>query len=469
LTTTSFPPINFWKWDFGVTTLTNDTSRLQNPTYTYNAAGTYNATFIVESIKGCRDTLHPIVTIVDKPDFFISKDTLICTVDTLQLHSNVTTGNIIWSPNFMINNVTSFNPFVSPDVTTTYSATYTDQFGCVASAPVVVSVVNEVTLLAINDTTICRTDTATLNLNTDALYFNWTVSASTTIISTIKNPVVLPTASLTTYHVKASISNKCFKEKDITVKTVPYPLAIVSGDNQICFGKSAQLNASGGSSYIWSPSNYLSNANIANPVSIFPKQTITYTLTVKDTFGCPKPVTKTFTVNVIKLVADAGPADTSIVLGQPLQLTATGSTNYLWTPNTWLNTDNVFNPLANPQNNIKYTVEVSNNIGCKAIDTINVKVFFLPPDLYVPSAFSPDKNGNNDNFKPIPLGIKSLEKFSVYNRFGQLVFTTSKIGAGWDGTVKGVPQNTGTFVWQASATDYKNKKIFKKGTVILIR
>jgi gliding motility-associated-like protein len=468
LTTTSYPPVNYWFWDFGVTTLTNDTSRSQNPTYTYTSAGTYNATFIVETVKGCRDTLYPIVEIVDKPVFIISNDTLICTVDTLQLRSNVNTGIVTWSPNYMINNVNSFNPLVSPDVTTTYTAFYQDPSGCTNTASVTVKVVNDVTLLAINDTTICRTDTAKLNLNTDALYFVWT-PASVIVNPTVKNPSIFPTAPSTLFSVKASISNKCFKNKDITVKTVPYPIPIATSNAPICFGKDAQLNATGGSIYSWSPTIYLNNANIAGPIVQLPQRTTNYTVTVRDTLGCPKPVSKSVLVEVIKIIADAGPSDTSIVLGQPLNLLAIGSVNYLWSPDRWLSSTIIPNPVSNPENNITYTVVVSNNFGCIATDTINVKVFFLPPDVYVPSAFTPNKDGSNDNFKPIALGIKSLENFSVFNRWGQQLFNTTKIGAGWDGTLKGIKQDAGTYVWTIAATDYKNKKIVRKGSVILIR
>ncbi len=475
-TTTNYPPLVYWKWDFGVTTLTNDTSRLPNPTYSYATAGPYIATLIVESNKGCRDTISQDVTITDKANLIISKDTLICTVDTLQLQSNVNTGTITWSPNVVINNTNSYNPFVSPDITQIYTANYTDPFGCKATESVKVSVVNEVTLLSINDTTICRTDEAKLNLNTDALYFIWTSTPASTITTpTIRNPIILPTDPFTTYHVKASISNKCFKDKDISVKTVPYPIVTASATSPICFGKDAQLNASGGSKYLWSPPIYLSNINISNPKVLNPLKTTTYTVSVSDTFGCPKPVSKSIIVDVIKIIADAGPSDTSIVLDQPLFLNATSNTtgivNYFWpTPNTWLSDINSKNPIANPLNNITYKVEVSNSIGCTDSDTINVKVFFLPPDIYVPAAFTPNApDGKNDLFRPIPLGIKSLELFSVYSRWGQLLYTTNKINVGWDGKYKGIPQGSGTYVWQANATDYKNKQVSRKGTVILIR
>ena len=468
ITTTNFPPVDYWLWDFGDQTTNADTSRIKSPTYTYATAGNYLAQLIVGTSKGCRDTISVPVKIVDKPDFTISRDTLICTIDTLLLRSSATVGKITWTPRYMISDTTSFNPLVSPDVTTRYTAFYENPVGCNNTASVLVKVVTKVTFISADDTTICRTDSARLILKTDALYFNWT-PANLILDPKIQNPIIFPTDSITTFHVSASISNKCFKEDDIIVRTAPYPVAEILGEDPICFGKNSQLNATGGSIYLWSPPAYLNNINIPNPIAIFPKQSISYTVSVKDTFGCPKPMFKTFKVNVTKIIADAGPSDTSVVLGQTLQLTASGSINYSWSPATYLDNPNIATPISTPQNNITYTVFVSNLTGCIATDTINVKVFFLPPDIYVPSAFTPGGDEKNDLFRPIPLGIKSLESFAVYNRWGLLLYKTSKIGDGWDGKYMGVPQDPGTFVWQANATDYKNKKIFKKGTVILIR
>ena len=133
-------------------------------------------------------------------------------IDTLQLiaKAGIPGGNVTWSPNYNINNINSFTPLVSPDVTTVYHVQFKDNFGCVANDSVKVNVVNDVSLQAANDTSICRTDNVGLQLKTDALYFTWT-PAATLNKSTIQNPVALPTAALTTYHVVASISKKCFK------------------------------------------------------------------------------------------------------------------------------------------------------------------------------------------------------------------------------------------------------------------
>ena len=470
LTTAAYGVVNKWQWDFGVTGINTDVSTIKTPTYSYAAAGDYTASLIVSTSKGCIDTLQQKVSILDKPPFSIAPhDTLICVIDTLKLVATAgTPGSITWSPNYNINDTHSFNPLVSPDVTTTYQVQFTDNFGCVGKDSVKVNVVNQVSLQASNDTSICRTDSLQLKLNTDALYFSWTPVATISNPS-IKNPSVLPVDPLTVYTVRASISNKCFKTANIRVKTVPYPVAMAGKDTSVCFGESASLHASGGSIYSWSPVTYLTNPLISNPVSFQPLNSIQYIVTVRDTLGCPKPKTDTMKVTVVKIIADAGPRDTSVVINQPLQLTATGSINYLWTPPTWLSNPNIANPVSLPKENIVYTVKVSDAQGCFGLDTINVRLFKVAPDLLVPTAFSPDADGVNDIFRPIALGIRSLESFRVYNRWGQLVYSTTQIGAGWDGKFKGVDQPVGTFVWYAEATDYLNKKIKKKGSVILIR
>jgi gliding motility-associated-like protein len=468
--TTNHGVIDFWKWDFGITNLSNDTSRIRNATYTYPDAGMYNVSLIVKNSKGCVDTLFKQITITENANLIISRDTLICSVDTIQLRSNFNVGTITWSPSSMIiGSANSFNPLVSPDVTTTYTATYLSPTGCSATKNVTVRVVNEVTLLALVDTTICRGDTIRINTNTDALYFNWT-PASLILNPTIRNPQIFPTLPITDFFVKASISNKCFKEGTVRVTTVPYPVANITGPSRICYGQDAQLSASGGSIYAWTPASFLNNPNIPNPISVKPFSSISYTVRVTDVLGCPKPVFKTFPLEVIKVNVNAGPADTSIVLNQPLLLNGTSNaTIFSWTPGTDLSVTDILNPISNTANDITYTLTATNNIGCSGSDSIKVKVFNLPPDIYVPSAFTPDGDVKNDVIRPIALGIKKLEYFSIYNRFGELLFRTSDIGRGWDGTYKGQKQLPATYVWQAEAIDYKDKRVFKKGTVILIR
>ncbi|MEO6454737.1 MAG: T9SS type B sorting domain-containing protein, partial [Ginsengibacter sp.] len=212
---------------------------------------------------------------------------------------------------------------------------------------------------------------------------------------------------------------------------------------------------------------FLNNPNIANPVAN-PVTDVGYTVTVSDTLGCPKSVSDQVLINVLDIVADAGPSDTSVVVNQPLQLNASGGEFYIWTPSSGLNNSDLNDPIARLNNSQQYVVTVT-QASCFDTDTINITVYKVDPGLYVPSAFTPDNNGINDVFRPIPIGMKRISYFRVYNRWGKLIFSSSRIGKGWDGTFQGKPQDAAVFVWMAEGVDYLDKKVTKKGSVVLIR
>ncbi len=468
-TTAAFGIVDNWKWNFGEPISPTNTSTLKNPTHSYPSANSYNVQFIVSSSVGCIDTIYKTIDILDQPPLSLQpKDTLICNIDTLQLNA-VGAGSFLWTPNYMISDINVANPFVSPDVTTTYRVQLTDAFGCTGSDTIRVRVVNNVTQFAGGDTSICKTDPVTLQLTSDALHFLWTENPANNTLSnpTIKNPIVRPLVT-TTYHVTGNIG-KCVADDDIIITPVPYPLANAGPNSTICFGNSVQLNASGGSIYSWSPSAFLTATNIPNPRSVRPTDNVRYIVTVRDVKGCPKPVKDTVFVFVAKIKALLSPSDTSVVLGQPLQLGASGSINYSWSPTTWLDNPLIRNPISLPQNDITYTVRVSNNVGCFDDASIRVRVFRIKPDLLVPNAFTPNGDGNNDIFKPIPIGMKSVDIFRVYNRWGQMLYSGTGNGSGWDGKFAGKKQDMATYVWYAEGVDYLNNKLKRKGSVILIR
>ncbi len=467
ITTTTYGIVNLWSWNFGDfnASLNNNISSLQNPTHIYTGASTYDVSLIVANDKGCRDTLYKTIIIKDSPPLNINNDTLICYIDTLQLNGTGN-GSFLWTPDYNINNVNIPDPLVSPDIPTTYYAMLTDQFGCTSTDSVKVDVKLFVSLSGGNDSTICLGDPTVLKINSDALHYLWSPAASLNN-ATLKNPTATAFTT-TTYHVIANIG-KCVAEKNITLTTVPYPVADAGPDQTICFGSSAQLHAGGGSFYAWSPAAFLNAGNIPNPISVNPTANVRYIVSVRDTLGCPKPVRDTILLTVSKIKADAGPGDTSVVIGQPLQLNASGNANYSWTPSTWLNNPFINNPVALPQNNIVYVVRVSNAAGCYDTDSILVKVFKLKPDLYVPNAFTPNGDGDNDIFRPIAIGMRSIDMFRVYNRWGQMLYSGTGNGAGWDGSFSGRRQEAATYVWYAEGVDYLNNKVKRKGYVVLIK
>ena len=463
-TKTKYGYVSAWHWFFADPSTAGDTSNLQNPVYTYPVTGNYPVQLQVSNSKGCIKTITDTVAIIDKPIFKVTDDTLICSIDTLQLMATGI-GSIIWSPTYNINNTSSFTPLVSPKVTTIYSATLTESPGCFATKMVTVNVVNQVTLNAGNDSTVCQTDSTRINTQSDGLHFLWT-PATYLNNNMIENPLAAP-PSTTTFHVVASIG-KCNSSDDVTFRVVPYPKANAGNDTTICYPSSAQLHASGGVGYLWSPAIFLNNANIADPVAT-PQTSIRYTVAVTDVLGCPKPAFDSILIIVEKIVADAGPRDTSVVVNQPLQLNGTGAEVFKWTPPTGLSDPDIANPVASLSNDQQYVLKVTSAEGCSATDTINITVYKVAPGLYVPNAFTPNGDGHNDIFRPIPIGMKYIKYFKVFNRDGQLIFSTSAQNFGWDGTYKGKPQDADVYVWIAEGVDYQNKTIFKKGTVTLIR
>ena len=167
--------------------------------------------------------------------------------------------------------------------------------------------------------------------------------------------------------------------------------------------------------------------------------------------------------------------DTAVVINQPLQLHAlstdlTGD-SFLWSPATGLNDPGIANPIATLFSNtdsIRYFVKATDTVGCYGEASVGVKVFKTLPDIFVPNAFTPGKSINRI-FKPIPVGISSLQFFRIYNRWGQLVFSSSRLEDGWDGIVAGKPQETGSYVWMVRGTTYTGNIISKKGFMTLIR
>jgi PKD repeat protein len=463
-TKTKYGRVSFWSWNFGDNKSVADTSNLQNPSWKYSDTGMKKVTLTVANSKGCLDTVSQMVHLTDKPPiFFPFRDTLICNIDTLQLHAQGF-GSFTWSPPGNLINPNSADPWVYPKTTTYYTVSL-DQSGCVNQDSVLVRVVDHVTLNPGNDSTICLGDTITLNPSGDGLYFSWSPPA-TLDNPNLKYPHAFPTGS-TTYAVKASIG-KCFTTAQVSIRTVPYPPSNAGMDQFICYQDTAQLQAVGkGIRFSWIPANYLSNPSILNPLA-YPPQTTTYQFLVYDTLGCPKPGISTVTIQVNPpIIAFAG-NDTSIVIGQPLQLHGSGAPSFLWLPAFALDRNDIPNPVATLTENQTYIMKTYTEEGCFAYDTINIKVFMTAPDIFVPNAFTPGGPTNNI-FRPIPVGISKIEYFRVYNRNGMLMYSTSQMGVGWDGTYNGKSQNVGGYVWMVRGIVYTGKVVVKKGTVVLVR
>jgi gliding motility-associated-like protein len=469
-TTAAYGNVNFWRYDFGVTSILSDTSRQRNPQYTYANVGSYTAEFIVGSTKGCRDTIYKTVTVIDKPPILMAfRDTLICNVDTVQLNATGS-GAISWTPNYNILNSTSVIPSVFPKTTTVYTVEFNDN-GCRNTDSVRVRVITRVNLTASNDTSICANDPVQLSANTDGLQYAW--SPDPTLSNpNILNPIATP-AVTTTYQI-TSRTGGCIETENVVITVIPKPTVNAGNNVDICYNSTTQLNAqTNGTAFTWSNASSLSDASVLNPIAT-PKVTTSYILTATDiSSGCPKPSSDTVTVTVLPKVNAFAGNDTVIIANLPLQLKATGGVNYQWAPATGLNNPNIQGPIAmldgNPEY-VTYLVTVTDQAGCFDTASITIRVYKTGPEIFVPTGFTPNGDGRNDVFRPIYVGMKTIDYFQVYNRWGALIYSHNlNDGHGWDGTVKGLKQNAGTFIWIVRATDIIGKVHFKKGTVMLMR
>lgn len=354
----------------------------------------------------------------------------------------------------------------------TYSITIKDANGCsnAKTDTVPVSGVNTVTVTAGINTTICEGTGTTLGATSNATSFVWTPTTGLSN-SAILNPVASPVIT-TKYFIKA-VSGPCNKTDSLIVNVNAAPIANAGNNKTICFGKDAQLNGSGGVSYTWTPASFLDNSNTPNPKVIQPLNTVTYRLQVTDSKGCKSINEAVATITVRPPEKLFAGNDTSIAINQPLQLNAidinnTGFINYTWSPSYGLNNTAVKNPVAILDKNITYFITANTAENCVGNASIIIKVF-KGPEIYVPTAFSPNGDSKNDILKSLPIGLKEFKYFAVFNRYGEQVFYNTNPVNGWNGKVRGKEQNTGNYVWIAEGVDYKGNKIKRKGSVILIK
>lgn len=301
--------------------------------------------------------------------------------------------------------------------------------------------------------------------------WNWTIDGNT-YTELLPPPIIFTGASEVSLIVETK--EGCVSDR-VSQDITPFPKPAVDFQNpDVCFGEMAvftgnNIKPSVTISYLlWKFGD--GTTRISEPSQIqysfpdggeYPVQ-----LTAFSADGCASsPVDKI--QKVYKTDAFAG-NDTIVATGQTIQLSGGGGILYNWTPSTGLSANDIPNPMATLQRDAEFVLTAYTPVGCATTDTIRFKVYDGPA-LYVPSAFSPNNDGKNDQLKFIGVGMKSIDLFQVYNRYGQLIYSSTNILQGWDGKAFGVAQPSGTFVWMIKGTDLAGRPHFKRGTVVLVR
>jgi gliding motility-associated-like protein len=226
-------------------------------------------------------------------------------------------------------------------------------------------------------------------------------------------------------------------------------------DTLLCAGYVMKLDAgSGYTNYLWQDGSNKQSIDVADSG--------TYWVRLTDKEGCIN--TDTAVISSIEALPFSFlPRDTVICAGENLILQPVHSyESYAWSTGETGNSIQI-------KDQGKYTLQVVDKYGCSGTDTILVKTKSCPIEIFFPNAFTPNKDGRNDTFRPITIANPILYEFKIYNRWGQLVFETSDPKKGWDGTIGNAAQDSGSYVWFCTY-QFQGKMINSgKGSFLLLR
>jgi gliding motility-associated-like protein len=346
-----------------------------------------------------------------------------------------------------------------------YQATVTDNEGCFT---VIDAVIKQPELLLVNTT--FKNDISCFSNNDGAFTiqaaggtpgYNYTWN-NTTISGTSANLL-----SAGNYDVTVTDANNCTANSSITITEPTALVAMITSTNVTCYGSNngtIDVLANGGTgsyNYNWNNSN-----NSASQESLSPGN---YAATVTDANGCsvslnadisqPTPIVITI-------------ADSFIVeYGDSIELVNTvsggvGNYSYNWSPVIELSCNNCAVPIAFPELNTIYNYTVIDETGCSANKDILVEVI-IDKTIYIPNAFTPNGDGVNDIFMVNASNVKEFN-FSIYDRWGELIYKTTSTATGWDGIYKGKKLPPAAYIYYAQFEFPDGQKINKKGSVILI-
>jgi gliding motility-associated-like protein len=340
-----------------------------------------------------------------------------------------------------------------------YSIVTTDNSGCKDTVTVTIAgSANSLTATATATDASCfgfsdGSASATANGGNPSYSYLWSTGDAT---SAIQN---LPAAS---YSITVTDNTNCTATSSAIVNQ-PQALALnIGNDAVVCNGNSVLLDAgSGFSSYSWN------NSATSQTISIQVQGL--YQVTVTDNNGC----TATDGLNISASSGanvDLG-SDITIYAGESAGIFATvsgGNTgSFIWSPIDYLSCSNCLNTVASPPVNTLYTLTYTDAIGCISKDSININVLSVG-EVFFPTAFSPNGDGNNDIYRAAGSGIKQF-RMGIYNRWGEKVFESNNFLDGWDGYYHETPQPMAVYVYTAKVTLLNNQTKEYKGSITLLR
>jgi gliding motility-associated-like protein len=359
-----------------------------------------------------------------------------------------------------------------------------NEFGCADSTAATISSF-DIALLVPEDTLLCSNEELTLTANSfgTAEVFLWSDDPN---FDTILNPqgdstLTVAPGSIAFYYIGVE-NNGCFLFDTVAVSLLEAGTT-VTDDLFVCAGDTVDLfvfNDFPGSilTHQWEPEELIIEGQGTAIIRAIVSEPTTFTVLSTTPEGCTvENQTTVFTSTLGELSVDAFADPENLTTGESSQLSvipADEAYSYQWQPPDGLDNPFVPDPLASPEESTVYIVTVTDldqNGICQKSDTVLVQVFDAfcgSPNIFVPNAFTPNNDGENDVVLVRGGGITDL-KFSIYNRWGEEVFYTEEQSEGWDGTYKGDLAEPAVFVYYLEAVCDDGETYFEKGNITLIR
>lgn len=361
----------------------------------------------------------------------------------------------VWSPSGG-NGATANNLSSGP-----YSVLITDGSGCSLTLPVNVPAIGGPTVTISNIIgASCGQSigsaTANVSGGTSPYTYSWSPSGG--------NGATASGLTAGTYTVSVNDATGCLVSENAVIPGSTQMVIVGNVTDENCGQSNGQisLNITGGISpftYNWTPSG-------ANSPLLTNLTSGQYSVNVTDASGCT--ANSTFTVDVVgTLPVSVNPSSVSINEGETVELTASGGISYTWTPSNGINclTTSCDTVSASPLVTTTYEVVVTSATGCQGTEYVTVYVNpICSKEIFVPTIFSPNNDGKNDQQCVLGNCIASIE-FSIYNRWGEKVFSTTDQNQCWDGLYKGKKVNSGVFVYRLNAKLINGSEVNQSGNI----
>jgi gliding motility-associated-like protein len=423
---------------------------------------------VIGSTSTCTNSAQVVVTLTVNPTLTVTPSpSVICSGNTSVLTANGAS-NYTWSPSATLSSANGAVVNANPNTTTVYNITGTSPLGCLGSTTTTVSVIPKPSLNVISSPgVICANSSSTLSAS-GATNYTWSPSAN---LSNVNSNTTVATPPLTTTFTIIGSNGIapffCIDTKTVQVTVIPNPTLTPGPDVPICEGQSTLIYATGANNYTWSPTIGVSDINDST-TSVQPPLPGVYIYTVTGTTNnCTGTATVEITVNALPIL-DAG-IDSTINIDETITLFASGNT-----PVGFINASSGVpfecnycpTVTVNPQENTCYTIEGISSFGCRNTDVVCITVT-KDWDVFIPNAFTPNGDINNEVFAPKGYGIDKI-RLAIFDRWGHQLFNEEGQTVGWDGTYKGKICEQGVYIFKLEVTAMSGKKRYKTGHVTLL-